>query len=180
MAVTRRVRRECVAEFEAALADFAAATMRAPGMRGVHCLYPPPGSGSNEYGILRSFASAEASSAFYASPEYQAWLDRIEPLTEDGAECRRLDGLEVWFHNPGGRMPPRWKMALLTWLAVWPVSMGVAAVVLPLISLRLHPVLVSGVVSAGIVLVLTWIAMPLMVRAAHGWLHPQPLSTKHR
>jgi antibiotic biosynthesis monooxygenase (ABM) superfamily enzyme len=184
VAITRRVRPGRVAEFEAALAEFAGATMSVPGMRGVHCLYPPPGAAesteSAEYGILRSFASEAARDAFYASPVYRAWEKKVASMTEGEAIYRNLDGLEVWFHTAHGPMPPRWKMALLTWLAVWPVSMGVASIVLPLISLRLHPILVSGVVSAGIVLVLTWAAMPLMVRIAHGWLHPSspPVSSQ--
>ena len=31
-------------------------------------MHPPPGSGSTEYGILRSFASAAERDAFYAAP----------------------------------------------------------------------------------------------------------------
>ena len=30
----------------------------------------------------------------------------------------------------------------------------------------------AGIVAAGIVAVLTWLAMPLLVRAARGWLRP--------
>ncbi|HSI83365.1 MAG TPA: antibiotic biosynthesis monooxygenase [Candidatus Methylacidiphilales bacterium] len=178
MAITRHVRPECVAEFEAALLDFVPGTLAVPGMRGVHLLYPPPGSGSTEYGILRSFAGPAERDAFYASEQYRDWVRKIEPLTEGGAECRELDGLEVWFQNPHTPMPPRWKMALLTWLGVWPTSMGVAALVLPSISPIVHPILVSGVMSAGIVVCLTWIVMPNIVRLAHPWLHV-PQDTSH-
>ena len=65
IAITRRVRKERVADFERALADFASRSLAEPGTRGVHCLHPPPGSDSREYGIMRSFASAEDRQAFY-------------------------------------------------------------------------------------------------------------------
>ena len=133
-------------------------------------MHPPPGSGSTEYGILRSFASTADRDAFYQTPLYRQWLDRIEPMVEGEPIYRQLDGLEAWFRDPHGPMPPRWKMAVLTWIAVWPVSMLVPR----LCSARsiLPNVLSAGLISAGIVVILTWVAMPLLVKVAHPWLHP--------
>jgi uncharacterized protein len=57
-------------------------------------------------------------------------------------------------------------MALLTWLGVWPTSLVVGT----LLGTRLAelPALVSsGVVAAVIVVCLTWIVMPLLVRLFH-------------
>jgi len=90
-----------------------------------------------------------------------------------------LSGLEAWFRGGGEPLPPRWKMALLTWPAVWFVSMLVRAVVAPAIGPNLPQVLESGVVTAGVVAILTWVAMPLVVRMARPWLRPkneQPLT----
>jgi uncharacterized protein len=69
-------------------------------------------------------------------------------------------------------MPPRWKMALLTWIAVWPVSMLVPAILMPLLGPNFPQVLTAGLIAAGIVVILTWVAMPLLVKVAHRWLHP--------
>jgi uncharacterized protein len=138
---------------------------------GVHCLHPPPGSGSAEYGIRRSFASAADRDALYQTPLYQEWLDRIEPMVEGEPFYRQLDGLEAWFRDPLGRMPPRWKMGLLTWIAVWPVSMLVPAILVPLLGPDSPKVLTAALISAGIVVILTWVAMPLLVKVAHSWLH---------
>ena len=55
---------------------------------GVHCLHPPPGSDSTEYGIMRSFASTADRDAFYQTPLYQEWLARIEPMVEGEATYR--------------------------------------------------------------------------------------------
>src|SRR5690242_15428599 len=123
IAVIRRVQKAHVASFERALADFASRSLAEPGARGVHCIYPPPGSGSNEYGILRSFASTADRDAFYERDLYKKWLAEIEPMVEGAPTYRRWEGLEAWFRDPHNPPPPRWKMALLTWVAVWPVSM---------------------------------------------------------
>lgn len=172
IAVTRRVRKEHAKEFERMLADFASRTLNEPNSRGVHLLFPPPGSDSNEYGILRSFANAAARDAFYQSAVYNDWVASIEHMLEGEPICRQLDGLEAWFREPHGKMPPRWKMAVLTWIAVWPVSMLVPKLVIPLLPSVLPTFLRSGLVAAGIVVTLTWGAMPLLVKAAHRWLHP--------
>jgi antibiotic biosynthesis monooxygenase (ABM) superfamily enzyme len=173
IAILRRVRKEHAAAFERALADFVSRSLAEPGARGVHCIYPPPGSGSLEYGILRSFARAADRDAFYKTALYKEWLATIEPMVEGEPTYRRLEGLEAWFRAPHDRLPPRWKMALLTWIAVWPVSMLVAAIVLPLLGPTFPRILASGVVAGGIVAVLTWGAMPLLVKLARPWLHPE-------
>ena len=172
IAITRHVRKECVGDFEQALGEFARRSLSEPGTRGVHCLYPPPGSGSTEYGVMRSFASPEDRDAFYASPLYKEWLARIAPWIEGGSKCRELRGLEAWFREPGLPMPPDWKMALLTWVAVWPVSIFVPAVVNPVLGPKFNFYLGAGIVAAGIVVVLTWVAMPLLVKLTFRWLYP--------
>jgi uncharacterized protein len=173
IAITVRVRKTHVAEFERALADFASRSLAEPGARGMQCLYPPPGSGSTEYGIMRSFASAADRDAFYQTALFKDWLARIEPMVEGEATRRQLDGLEAWFRDPKGTMPPRWKMALLTWIAVWLISMLVPAILAPVLEPNFPQVLRAGLIAAGIVVILTWVAMPLLVKIAHPWLHPK-------
>jgi nicotinamidase-related amidase len=60
----------------------------------------------------------------------------------------------------------------LTWIAVWPVSMLVPAILTPLFGPHFPQVLGAGIVAAGIVVILTWVAMPLLVKVAHPWLYP--------
>jgi antibiotic biosynthesis monooxygenase (ABM) superfamily enzyme len=170
VAITRRVKPGCENRFEDALRWFAQQSLGEPGMRGVHLIQPAGASGSNEYGILRSFASAADRDAFYQSRTYGKWLAEIEGLVEGAPIYRELTGLEAWFRGPQSTLPPRWKMALLTWAAVWPVSMGVPAALAPLSGGVVPNVIFAGIVAGGIVIILTWIAMPLLVRLAKGWL----------
>jgi uncharacterized protein len=172
IAITLRVRKTHIAEFERALADFASRSLAEPGARGVQCLYPPPGSASTEYGIMRSFANAAERDAFYRTTLYKDWLAHIEPMVEGESTRRRLYGLEAWFRDRNEPMPPRWKMALLTWIGVWLASMLVRAIVVAALGPNLPQGLEAGLVAAGVVLVLTWVAMPVLIKIAHSWLHP--------
>lgn len=133
-------------------------------------IVPPPGVESREFGILGTFADGAQRDAFYSSPMYLNWKQRAREFTEGDPEIRELTGLEAWFRNSDEPPPPRWKMALLTWVAVWPVSMIIPAALLPFVSPFLHPIPAAGTISAGIVIILTWGAMPLLVKVAHPWL----------
>lgn len=171
LAITRRVKKDRTEEFERLLVEFASASLQGSGARGVHLIYPPPDSGCRDYGILRSFVDNEARNAFYDSALYRDWLARIEPLVEGEAHYETLSGLEAWFRQPDGQKPPpRWKMAVLTWIAVWPVSIAVPASLGPLLGNALPGWISAGIGAAGIVIVLTWAAMPLLVKAARPWL----------
>lgn len=169
--ITRRVRPGREAEFQAALRGFFQASFGHPGVLGASMVVPPPGSGSREFGILRTFASERERDAFYASDLFRHWLKEVEPLAEDDWSYRPLHGMEAWFRSPQ-RAPMRWKMALLTWLAVWPATVLVRAVLDPVVGSALPGGLLTGMVTAGVVVVLTWGAMPLLVKLAQPWLQP--------
>lgn len=167
--ITRRVRPGCEAEFQSALREFFQASFAHEGVLGVSMLVPPPGS--SEFGILRTFVGERERDSFFASPLFRAWEERVAPLTEGSWTYRDLHGLEAWFRSQQ-RPPARWKMAVLTWLAVWPVSLVVKALLVPVLGSALPEVLFAGVTAAGIVVGLTWGAMPLLVKAAGRWLQP--------
>jgi antibiotic biosynthesis monooxygenase (ABM) superfamily enzyme len=173
IAITLRVRKAHLAEFERALADFARQSLAEPGARGVYCLYPPSDSASTEYGLMRSFANAADRDAFYNSLLFKDWLARVEPMVEGKSARRQLDGLEAWFRDGKEPMPPRWKMALLSWVAVWPASMLTRAILTPALGPNVPQVVEAGLVAAGVVAILTWVAMPFIVRIAHPWLRPK-------
>ena len=140
---------------------------------GVHVVSPAPGSGSREYGILRRFTDVEARDRFYDSPLFRQWEQNVSQLTEGEAVRQELTGLEAWFTLPttgGAAHPPRWKMAAITALGVWPVSILIPWLLKPLVG-TLHPWLQAFFIAIGIVIVLTWAVMPLLVRILKGWLH---------
>jgi antibiotic biosynthesis monooxygenase (ABM) superfamily enzyme len=171
LAITRRVRPGCEAAFQQELREFLQASFAHGGVQGASMLTPPPGSDSREYGILRTFANEQERDAFYASPMFKAWEERARELTEGEPIYRPLHGLEAWFRAP--QPPARWRMAVATYLGVFPLVTILNLTLGPL--LRAWPfVLASAVFNACVVICLTWLVMPLVTRLLHAWLHPQP------
>jgi antibiotic biosynthesis monooxygenase (ABM) superfamily enzyme len=170
VAITRRIKPGCEQEFQTALKEFFARSLAESGVHGVAMLVPPPGSASTEYGIIRSFASIAERDAFYASPLYQEWKMRVAPLSEGEPEARELHGLEAFFRQDDPSPPPRWKMAIATYLGVVPVIMTLALTLGPLIR-SWNFVLNNLVFNAFVVALLTWVVMPLITRALQGWLY---------
>ena len=171
IAITRRVRPGCEAEFQKALRDFFQTSFGHGGVWGANMLTPPPGADSREFGILRTFADEKERDAFYESPIFKAWEVRARTLTEGEPEYRQLHGLEAWFRSPGGS-PPRWKMAVVTLLGVFPTSLFLSLTVGEAIHSWPLPAR-SLVIAASMVALLTWVMMPLATRLLHRWLHPQ-------
>src|SRR5437016_5020243 len=172
IAITRRVRPGCESEFQQALREFLQTSFAHGGVQGASMLTPPPGSDSREYGILRTFASEAERDAFYASPMFKAWEERARTLTEGEPEYRQLHGLEAWFRSPH-YPPPRWKMAVVTFLGVFPLAMILNLTISPMIR-SLNFVLSNAVFNACVVSGLTWLVMPVLTWLFGGWLNPQP------
>jgi antibiotic biosynthesis monooxygenase (ABM) superfamily enzyme len=172
VAITRQVRPGCETEFQQALAEFFQASFSHGGVLGASMLVPPPGSGSREHGILRTFASEAERDAFYASPQFQRWEARARKLTEGEAHYRDLHGLEAWFRESDQPKPPRWKMGVATLAGVYPTSLMLGTLVIPHLHGLPHA-LSALIVGSCMVICLTWIVMPVVTRLLHRWLHPQ-------
>jgi antibiotic biosynthesis monooxygenase (ABM) superfamily enzyme len=171
VAITRRVRAGCEVKFQEALREFFQTSFAHDGVLGATMLLPPPGSASREFGILRTFASGVERDRFYSSPAFKAWEERCRDLTEGGWSHRELHGLEAWFRSPAGP-PPRWKMAVVTLIGVYPISLLIGITLSP--QLRKLPLALNLlIVSILIVSCLTWAVMPRLTKTFQKWLHPK-------
>ena len=169
-AITRIVREGKEAEFEEAIKRFVARSMGHHGTTGAHLLRPTDASRPREYGILRSFGSEEHMAEFYASDLFADWQAEVADLVEGDPVHRKLHGLEAFFRGDSGKAPPRWKMAVVTWLGVFPVVLFWSRLLAPQLSF-IHPVLVTAVVVLAAVITLTWLVMPNLTKWFAGWLH---------
>ena len=173
VAITRKVKPGCEAGFQAALREFFQASFAHGGVLGATMIVPPPGSNSREFGILRTFANEKERDDFYGSSIFKAWEQKCEPLTEPDAWSHRpLHGLEAWFRSPHNP-PPRWKMAMATFLGVFPLAMALQLTIGPIIG-GWHFILRNAVFNAAIVGLLAWVVMPVITRLLRGWLQPHP------
>src|SRR5262245_32326006 len=170
--VNRRVRRGREEEFEQAMRKFVQFALDFPGHRGINILRPA--AGSRDYIVVDRFSDERSRSNFKASAQYQEWMNRLSELTEGDPRIQELSGLEGWFTLPEHAAlakPPKYKMALATFLGVFPVAL--------LLNLSIGPVirswnflLSSAVFNACVVILLTWLVMPLLTRTLHRWLLP--------
>jgi antibiotic biosynthesis monooxygenase (ABM) superfamily enzyme len=171
--VTRRVKPGHEAAYEEFLEGIIGAASRSPGHLGVEVFRPARPGG--EYRIVYRFDSATHLRRWLDSDEHAAWLERAEPHVIGPMRQTFVTGLESWFTLPGqaGRPPPPpYKMALLTWITIFPLITGIVVVTGPLLK-DLPVVLRLGITTAIAVPLMTWVVMPRVTRLLRGWLYPQ-------
>jgi len=166
VAITRRARLGCEAQFQAALREFFQSSFSHPSVLGAYMLLPPPGS--REFGILRTFQNEHQRDTFYQSALFKEWEQRANTMTEGEPEYRQLHGLEAWFRSPTNP-PPRWKMAVVTLIGVYPISLLIGFLFSPHLK-KLPLYLNLLIVSMLIVACLTWLVMPRLTRLFKSWL----------
>lgn len=169
--VHRRVLPNREGEFEAAMREFIEFALAASGNLGIHVLRPSA-KGARDYTVVNRFASAATRRAFKESAAYRAWMRRLRALTEAEPHIEERGGLAGWFtlpERPETRPPPRIKMAIVTFLGVYPLTSLLPPLGQKLLPMA-HPLLVNAVVTAAIVGALTWIVMPVLVRIFRPWL----------
>ena len=172
--VTRRVKPGHEPFYDQFLAGINAAASRFPGHLGVE-VFRPQTATAGEYRIVYRFDTGEHLRAWLDSDERAAWLERAEPHVIGPMRSRFVTGLETWFtlpDRPGAPPPPPYKMALLTWLTIFPLITLVVIALDPLLE-KLDLVPRLAVTTAVTVPIMTWLVMPRITRLLRGWLYPQ-------
>ena len=125
------------------------------------------------YALVFRFASIEQLAAWETSSVRHALVAEAAPLTDEPAVARAT-GLEGWFTLPGERAitpPPRWKMAIVSWLVAFPTIQVLQATLGAWLS-PLPALLRGAVVGAAMIAIMTYAAMPLATRAFARFLRP--------
>ncbi|MCP9758860.1 antibiotic biosynthesis monooxygenase [Aquitalea sp. S1-19] len=134
------------------------------GFLGAGLFAPPPGD--NTWQIVFRFADAASLEQWMHAPERSDWLASGTHLVQQ-SDVRCASGLDGWFVSP----PPRWKQAVAVWLAFFPVSLLMNAVLgewlagLPLL-LR---VLLSTLLLTPL---MVCVIIPWVTRRLANWLQP--------
>jgi uncharacterized protein len=171
---SRRVKPGREAAFEAWAHGIVAAARQFPGHLGASVLDAP---GSREYHILFSFADRRSLRAWLDSPERHRWLARVDELLEADRGLQQLTGLETWFKLPGSNVPtmkppPRWKMWLVSMVAVYPLVLALQVLVVPRMSGLPLP-LIALVFPLVLLTLMTFVVMPVVTRLLRRWLGPR-------
>jgi uncharacterized protein len=171
--VTRRVKPGHEAAYEQFLDGIIAAASRFPGHLGAE-VFRPQTAAAGDYRIVYRFDSAAHLHAWLDSPEHAAWLERAEPHVIGPLRRQVLTGLEAWFTlptQPSLPPPPRSKMAVLTWVTIFPLITLVVVATAPLLGSL--PLVARLAVTTGVTVpLMTWVVMPRVTRLLHRWLYP--------
>lgn len=169
--VSREVPAAKVAQFEPLLQEVITAAREYGGHLGVDVLRPEAGG---VYQIVFRYRSRAEHEAWMASDERIRLVRRIDELLDDGTtpEVRTVDGWEGWFVSPGYAPPApprRWKMALITIAALYPI---VLATILVLAAVTGGwPLPLALLVTMGLTIpLMTWVIMPQLTVRLGGWL----------
>jgi uncharacterized protein len=173
--ITRRVRRGRAQELERSMAGMQAAAASSPGHMGGF-LVPPERAEQGCYRVLFAFYSQAHLQDWTQSRERQRWLRRIAGVTHGDAATRVLSALETWFELPAARTkspPLRWKMAVVTWLGIFPLVLLSSHTIAPVLGARIHPLPVTPIVTGAITVAMNWLVMAMMVPLFHNRLYPK-------
>lgn len=171
--VTRKIKANHEADFEAAMAEFTAEAWRFPGHLGMQMLRSVEKLPGREYTIIARFESLDARRAFTASPFYSGWMERLALLSDGSPSVCELTGIAGLFPSANGPVAPqKWKMAVTVWIGVFTLGQIFYFSLFPWIG-AWPRIAQSGLVSAIVVALLTWFVLPAATRWLHGWYFSQ-------
>lgn len=171
--VSRHVKPGREADYEKWLHGITQVSMTFPGHRGVTVLRPSDPAWP-EYVLVVHFDQYRSLKAWNESAVRKEWLEKSKDLCEDDGRIHVLTGMENWFTLPGRptiNPPPRWKMALMTWFAIYPLVTGVSYGLNAVLGADFPPPLRTLLMSAMLVTLMTWVVMPRLTRVFYRWLY---------
>lgn len=174
--VSRRAKLGHESEFELHMAQFIKAAESYPGCLGVQLVHPGDETEVDDalYHALMAFDNDASLQAWQHSPERAIGLESIAPYIKGVASVRGISGLANWFQPaPKNKQtqPPRWKIAVVTWLGIFPTVY--------LLFLLLGDLLAPWTLLARIFLltilvvaIMTWVIAPQLTKRLSSWLYP--------
>jgi uncharacterized protein len=170
--ITQHVRKNREADFEAWLRGIGKAAKRYAGHQGINVIRPA--APNRDYTYIFRFDNYAHLQQWERSAERAHWVRQLADLIESPAKKQFLTGLEYWFTLPKDSnrpAPPRYKMAALTVMAIYPLTtlLGWLITPGPLSQSRL---LKGLIVSVAAVILMTYLIMPRVTRLFANWLYP--------
>lgn len=119
--ITRKVKAGYEADFERVTASIMKVAASFRGCLGAQLVHPgeDPEVRDSMYHIVLAFDRQSSLDAWHESPERKLGLAASAPFIEGGLKFKRVSGLGLWFQNAQPN-PPRWKVAVVTWLGICP------------------------------------------------------------
>jgi antibiotic biosynthesis monooxygenase (ABM) superfamily enzyme len=172
--VVQQVRRGKEREFEALLEQIVSAASTFEGYLGAS-VFRPSTQDDSEYRIVFKFDRLENLKRWEHSSVRQRFLTQVRQLTIDAGTFSIITGLETWFTlpaKPGMLPPPRYKMVLVSGIAIFGINQVLAH--LPLEWLEQLPSVLRLLILVFLTTTLmTYIVMPRFTKLLEWWLYPK-------
>jgi hypothetical protein len=171
--VSHRLAADRHAPYERWLRKIEPVCRAAPGFADWQVVRPVPGL-TDTYTVVIRFDHREHLRQWMESPQRIGLVEELHTLIGDEGHSVISSGLDFWFSRRAQTpVPVRWKQALVTWSAIYPLAMGVPLLVVPALArVGLHPghPLTMLVVTGVVVLLMVYVVMPRYTRLIRRWL----------
>ncbi len=168
--ISRNARAGCEAEFERVTQTMMQVAAGFDGYLGAQLIHPgdDPEVDDAMYHVVLAFDRQASLDAWHDSPERQLGLAAAAPLIDGVPRIKPVSGLGLWFRTDQPS-PPRWKVAVVTWLGICPtvyILFLLTGDLLQSWSLPLRTI----ILTLAVVVLMTWIVAPQLTRLFRPWL----------
>lgn len=162
-------------EYENWLNEIGPLCRNAPGHLDWQIIRPIPGLTST-YTVIIRFDSTEHLKAWMDSTERRRLIEKVKSLLDKGDNYSISSGLDFLFTpaQPKTLVPLRWKQYLVTWSAIFPLSVLIPLVLLPILRKLGIPqirLIDSLIISGTIVFLMVYLVMPYYTKLIKKWLY---------
>jgi antibiotic biosynthesis monooxygenase (ABM) superfamily enzyme len=172
--ISHQVNDQYKSNYEAWLKEIIPVSKSYPGHLGVSIVHPVAGA-TVTYTVIIRFDTRKNLLNWMGSDDRKKLIEKVKPYLADDDKFFVRSGLDFWFTPEGAKakLPTKWKQFLVTWSAIFPLVLGMSALIDWLImnlSITVnHPVKVLGLTFL-VVLMMVYVVMPRYTKLVHKWL----------
>jgi uncharacterized protein len=173
--ISRKVKQGCETDFVRVMEQIIAVAATFKGHLGAQLVHPGDEQGAYDslYHVVLAFDNDANLKIWQNSPARSLGLAAAAPYIEGQELVRQFSGLAHWFQAPTGPKqlpPPRWKVAVVTWLGIFPTVYSLFFLLSePLSSWPL--VLRIMLLTVLVVMMMTWVVAPQLTNWFKPWLY---------
>ncbi len=171
--VNIRIKPGCEKDYDEWLGRFLILERKVPGYLGTITIIET-GTDSSARHVIHRFRDKASLEAWENSEDLHKLAEEANKYSTPYRQ--KATGLETWFTLPDLKAivpPPRWKMAIVTFIAAYCISLLASFILRPYLGLQ--PLLFNLFITIILVIGLTYFAMPLLSRLLRRWLYPKSL-----
>ncbi|WP_299736446.1 antibiotic biosynthesis monooxygenase [uncultured Roseobacter sp.] len=169
--IVRKVKPGHGEALDAKIADILDFAAKADGYLGSSVLHGTQ-TGEPQLYVMLHFADRKDWDRWRETADAQPLLEEALQHVSETPEVKLAEGFAGWFDLPGAPMPvvpAKWKMAVVTWLAIFPILSVFLTGTAPFMG-DLHPIGRLFLNTLIIVPLMTWFVMPGMTHLFRRWL----------